>query len=121
VQVPIWIVHSRRGSGKGVIVRRMVGRTDLAAAQLTSGSSQTMNDVLARSRHDARIDRIVALANAVNRPISRDYLVSCDVRALPVLQEWLERSHGRGRPPRGLEFERAHADSGRRQWWGAGR
>ncbi len=79
-----------------------------------------MNTRPSRSRHDECIDRIVALAQAVNRPISREYLLSCDVRALPTLLEWLKRGQGRGRAPRGVPFERTASNSGRRQWWGAG-
>lgn len=43
------------------------------------------------SRHEARIARILTLCKALEVPVSVSYLDSCDVRALPVLLERLER------------------------------
>jgi hypothetical protein len=43
-----------------------------------------------RSRFEQRITRIHTLSEALALPLSREYLYSCDVRALPVLLEQLE-------------------------------
>jgi hypothetical protein len=49
------------------------------------------------SRHDARIARIMAISQSLGAPISVSYLDSCDVRALPLILERLERRAQRHR------------------------